>query len=128
MTSLQPDSRVMAELLKRGMSQGQRPYLTISSGSMRPLLVVGDEIQLEPVTIKDLLPGDIITVVAPVELLTHRFYGVYENDGCTWLVTRGDRFLLFDSAWHEAQLVGRVITRRRHKRRRLSLRDKKKQK
>ncbi len=95
MTSLQPDSRVMAELLKRGMSQGQRPYLTISSGSMRPLLVVGDEIQLEPVTIKDLLPGDIITVVAPVELLTHRFYGVYENDGCTWLVTRGDRFLLF---------------------------------
>ncbi len=104
---------VVAELLRDGMKRGQRPYLTITSGSMRPLLHIGDEVQLEPVYPAELQVGDIVTVVAPVTLLTHRFYGWIEREGENWLLTRGDRFLTFDSLWHPEHLVGRVFARRR---------------
>lgn len=51
---------VVADLLRDSMAQGQKPYLTITSGSMRPLLHVGDEVQLEPVTLADLNEGQFV--------------------------------------------------------------------
>lgn len=116
---------VLAELLRTSMAQGQRPYLTITSGSMRPLLQIEDEVQLEPVAFQELQPGDIITVAASGSLLTHRFWGHAkdEKNGESCLVTRGDRFLTFDTVWPPAYLVGRVVVRRRQKRWLLSLRE-----
>jgi hypothetical protein len=111
------DPSTVAELLRDGMKHGQRPYLTITSGSMRPLIHIGDEVQLEPVGPADLQVGDIITIVAPATLLTHRFYGWIEKDGQSWLLTRGDRYLNADSPWSAGLLVGRVIARRRQNQR-----------
>jgi len=113
---------VVAELLREAMKNGQRPYLTITSGSMRPLIHVGDEVQLEPVCPADLQMGDIITIVAPATLLTHRFYGWIEKGNQNWLLTRGDRFLTCDSPWSDEHLVGRVFARRHHNQR-LPLRE-----
>lgn len=106
---------VVADLLRDSMAQGQKPYLTITSGSMRPLLHVGDEVQLEPVTLADLNEGDIITIAAPAALLTHRFWGWVDKEGQRFMVTRGDRFLLPDSPWAPTHLVGRVLARRRQR-------------
>lgn len=109
---------VIADLLRTSMAQGQRPHLTITSGSMRPLLQIGDEVQLEPVAFHELQPGDIITLAAPESLMTHRFWAVKteqsESEVC--LITRGDRFLNFDSPWVKSLLIGKVVARRRHKR------------
>lgn len=113
----QLDITTVSELLRGGMKNGQRPYLTITSGSMRPLIHIGDEVQLEPVRLSDLQVGDIITIAAPATLLTHRFYGWVEKDDQRWLLTRGDRFLTSDSPWSDELLVGRVIARRRHNQR-----------
>lgn len=104
---------VVADLLRASMAQGQKPYLTITSGSMRPLLHVGDEVQIEPVALADLVEGDIITMAAPAALLTHRFWGWVDKEGQQFIVTRGDRFLLPDSPWDPRHLVGRVFIRRR---------------
>lgn len=109
---------VIADLLRTSMARGQRPHLKITSGSMRPLLQIGDEVQLEPVAYHELQPGDIITLAAPESLMTHRFWalktGTSESEVC--LITRGDRFLNFDSPWVQSLLVGKVVARRRHKR------------
>lgn len=113
----QLDPSTVGELLREGMKNGQRPYLKITSGSMRPLIHIGDEVQLEPVGPADIQAGDIITIVAPTTLLTHRFYGCIEKNGQSWLLTRGDRFLTSDSLWSAELLVGRVFARRRQNQR-----------
>lgn len=109
---------VVADLLRTSMAQGQRPHLIITSGSMRPLLQIGDEVQLEPVRPHELQQGDIITLVAPATLITHRFWAMKAeaNGSKACLVTRGDRFLTFDAPWQEDYLIGRVIARRRRQR------------
>lgn len=107
---------VIADLLRTSMAQGQRPYLTITSGSMRPLLQIGDEVQLEPVAYHELQPGDIVTLAAPESLMTHRFWAVKTGVSEACLITRGDRFLNFDSPWGQSLLIGKVVARRRHKR------------
>ena len=107
---------VLADLLRQGMSQGQRPFLVITSGSMRPLLRINDAVQLEPVTGEALCPGDLITIQDRNTLITHRFCGWWQGEGGQYLLTRGDRSLAMDAPWPPTLLVGRVVARRRQNR------------
>jgi hypothetical protein len=100
-------------MLQRSLAQGQKPYLQIRSGSMAPLLRPGDEIQLEPLSLERLQPGDLITLAGPGALLTHRFWGLLEREGQPYLLTRGDRTLAFDPPHPAGALLGRVTGRRR---------------
>ncbi len=99
-----------AAMLRQSLTQGQTPFLTVSSASMTPLLKTGDQIGLEPATLSQLQPGDIITLAPEGDLLTHRFWGLENGQ----LRTRGDRLLLFDPLWPADCLLGRVSVRRRN--------------
>lgn len=107
---------VLADLLRQGMARGQRPFLVITSGSMRPLLRVDDAVQLELVQGSELCPGDLLTLQDTTVLVTHRFCGWWLGEDGQYLVTRGDRSLVLDVPWRPSQLVGRVVARRRQNR------------
>lgn len=101
--------QLIADMVRQALAQGERPFLTISSPSMTPLLQIGDQVGLEPINASHLQIGDIITLEQDSHLLTHRFWGWDENGR---LQTRGDRSLTVDPPATPAQLLGRVIVRR----------------
>lgn len=108
-----PDLAVLTGLLNDGMVAGQIPFLRVTSGSMRPLLQVGDEVGLQSVTLGQLQPGDIVVLSDRDQILTHRFYGTQCAGALPVFLTRGDRVLRFDKVWTADQLLGRAVVRRR---------------
>lgn len=117
MTIPGPDMVTISGLLREGMVSGHMPFLRVSSGSMAPLLRVGDEIGLQAVRANHLRRGDIIAIADRNQILTHRFIGLRDMDGRRRILTRGDRALLADQPWTEDQLLGRVVARRRGRKR-----------
>jgi signal peptidase I len=108
------DNALLAELLKESMSKGIHPKLTINSNSMTPLLWCGDEILLEPITIDQIESGDLLTLTTESDLLTHRYWRRLVQEGQEFLITRGDRPLLFDAPVRPEQIIGRVCVRLRN--------------
>ena len=116
------DATLLAPLLRESLQKGQHPQLIITSNSMTPLLQRGDKIILEFVTIEQLQPGDILTLTTESHLQTHRYWGMEERAGTSYLLTCGDRPLSFDPLWPIGSLIGRVIARQR-KGKRMSLHE-----
>lgn len=96
-------------LVRQSLQAGTRPWLTVTSGSMRPLLQVGDEVEVAAVSLDDLLPGDVLVLDEGESFLTHRLRHIRDD----FLHTRGDRLLRFDPPFRTTQLVGRVTAVRR---------------
>lgn len=111
-----PNPALLTSLLRDGMHAGHMPYLRVSSGSMRPLLQVGDEVGLQPVTLEQLQPGDIVVMTDRDQILTHRFCTLKNTGRSPAFLTRGDRVLSYDKLWTADQLLGRVVARRRQDR------------
>jgi signal peptidase I len=107
---------ILAEMLRQSLQQGQTTRLTVSSNSMAPLLRQGDHIILEATTAERLVKGDIITLATASEMMTHRFCGEETITGQRYLLTRGDRPLLWDAPWPVEALIGRVNGRLRYHR------------
>jgi signal peptidase len=66
---------------------------TVLSGSMAPALEVGDVIVDQPVSARNLLPGDVITYPdpeTPGRLITHRAQSIRIDGGVADIVTKGD--------------------------------------
>ena len=103
------DMLVVISLLRQGLAEGHHPFLTVISGSMRPLLQIGDEIQIEPVQPDQLRLGELIVVANRETLVTHRLVAV----GGKGLVTQGDWAHKPDPPFAPEDLLGRVICRRR---------------
>lgn len=102
----------IAELLEESIRQNLIASITVSGGSMAPLLQDGDLIGVVAADTKELQSGQIITFRNPSDrqqLLTHRFIA----HGETFLLARGDRTLLFDPPLEAADVLGRVVWRRR---------------
>jgi signal peptidase I len=104
---------VLVGLLQDSLDAGQNPHLTIVSGSMAPLLRVGDQVILAHVSLADIAPGDVLILRGENLLFTHRLVTTLRHDGQRYWVTRGDRTLCYDPPWTDAQIVGRVCGRRR---------------
>jgi len=81
---------------------------------MSPLLRRGDKILLETITPEQLKSGDIITLVWPESLVTHRYWAREGEPPAQRLWTRGDRPLVFDKPWPPEALIGRVNGRSRN--------------
>lgn len=113
MTSAGLDTVTISEMLREGMRLGHMPFLTVTSGSMEPLLRVGDEVGLQPIRAHQLQSGDIVVIAGHDLVLTHRFMGLREANGHKVIVTRGDRVVSRDKPWAEDQLLARVVARRR---------------
>jgi signal peptidase I len=109
------DSSITTELLIQSLQEGARPFLTVTSNSMTPLIRQGDEIQLVLTNQQDLEVGDIIVVGDADGFLAHRYWSTFFSDGAGYLVLRGDRIKDFDSPYPANKLIGRVVARRRNK-------------
>jgi len=105
-----------AELIKEGLTQGKLPYATVTSDSMSPLLLRGDEVQIAPVNAAKLKPGNVILLVKPDGLLVHRYWQTHHLPEGNFFITRGDRLPEFDPPTLEDRLVGEIIVRRRDSR------------
>ncbi len=105
-------------MLRSGLKEGNKPSLTVSSDSMSPLLQRGDQIGLQQVEPALLKPGQIITFAyqnQPHDMVTHRFAGLIEVERDKKIVTWADRTLMFDKPSDLADIIGRVVWRRRNK-------------
>lgn len=112
----QVDPALLADLLRQAMDEGKFPYLTVISNSMAPLIKRGDQIRIGPATAESLQPGEIVVFLGPAQLITHRYWGYLSQSDQTSLVTKGDRPQHFDEPFHPANMVGRVLGRRRDQR------------
>ena len=63
---------VIAELYREALRKGQPLWFRVSSGSMHPLLRIGEEVYIEPATATDLQVGEIAAFETDAELVIHR--------------------------------------------------------
>jgi hypothetical protein len=110
------EKEIITEIVAQALKQGQRPFVTVSSKSMVPLLKVGDDIQLAPASVQDLTPGEIVVLETRDGLLAHRFLGLVSRQEMPIIVTKGDRLEKLDPPIFSDKLIGRVICRRRGRR------------
>jgi hypothetical protein len=94
---------VLAQLLRSGMPA----EIGAHGVSMRPLLLPGDRLLVEPIAAAQLRLGDVAVIDAPTGPFAHRVVGLSP------LVTRGDGASGNDPPIREEAVVGRVRAFRR---------------
>jgi hypothetical protein len=63
---------VIAELYREALRKGQPLWFRVSSGSMHPLLRIGEEVYIEPARAEDLQVGEIAAFETDAGLVIHR--------------------------------------------------------
>ncbi len=106
------NSSFNASVLRELISEGKRPFATVSSDSMAPLIRPGDQVQIAQIAAPELKPG-MIVLIAHDELVVHRYWKMAERDGQQFLITHGDRLRKIDKPSLEPDLIGQVVARRR---------------
>jgi signal peptidase I len=102
-------TKAVVEIIKEKIALGEEHSLTVTSGSMRPLLKAGDKVVVKGCLAQRLSRGDIIIYEAGHLLYAHRFlYKQISNQG-TWLVAKGDCRRSMDLPFQSEFLLGRVI-------------------
>jgi hypothetical protein len=105
------------DLLRGTLRQVPVAAITVMGDSMSPLLRRGDLIDLKPIELSRIAPGQIITFANPHDpgtLQTHRALAVQNGPAQRpFLLTRGDRVLHFDPLVPADHIIGRVIARQR---------------
>jgi hypothetical protein len=106
-----PLAGLRARHLLRGVRElaGERPVVaTVRGGSMAPLLVDGDRVEIAPARWP--LPGDLVAFEAGDErLVVHRLLGYRWAAGGIACVTQGDASPRPDPPVARALLLGRVV-------------------
>ncbi len=105
-------SSIVAALYIQALRQGLALWFTVVSGSMRPLLAVGNEIYIEPVQAHKLRLGDIAAFETPQGIVVHRIVQRRKSQTTIRLLQMADIDLYPN--WIEAHdVIGRVIAIRR---------------
>ncbi len=81
----------------------------VSGSCMSGVLSVGDELEVASISSDELCFGDIVVVKTFEKMITHRFYGIVELHGKTYLLTKGDAFRKPDPLWDTSGLLGIVV-------------------
>lgn len=82
-------------------------WLRVTSGSMAPLILPNDEVQIRPLA--QPVPGQIVVFETPLGLNTHRVLAVQGQQ----IYTQGDNAWQPDPPWAIGQLRGQVVAIRR---------------
>lgn len=103
--------RLAQSLLQANLSAEQPIRLRVTSGSMRPLLNVGDLVLVQPITFADLRRGDVVVFRRAETWITHRVAWLAPDAFFTW----GDCLPVCDLPNEPGALLGRVTTIERGK-------------
>jgi signal peptidase I len=107
-----PAAAALASLYIDALRQGQSLWFRVASGSMRPILQVGDEVRIEPATADKIRSGEIAAFETTNGLVIHRIVQRKQTETDVRLLEMSDVHL--HPNWVEAQtIVGRVILARR---------------
>ncbi|HVB73493.1 MAG TPA: hypothetical protein VNE38_08045 [Ktedonobacteraceae bacterium] len=108
-------SSVMASLYIQAVRQGQSTWFRVISGSMRPILQIGDAVYIQPATLDSLQVGEIAAFETPDGLVIHRVAHIRNTVSPAQFLEMGD--VLLRANWVDEQaLVGRVTEIRRGRR------------
>lgn len=109
------------DITKRGKSAVWEPPLygayVIVSGSMEPIIKVNDAIIIKRTDAVDISVGDVVTYKSvdpmfPNIMITHRVIDIFEENGVTKYITKGDNNATRDiSPITSDQIYGKVIMR-----------------
>lgn len=105
-------SSIVANLYMQALRQGQALWFTVASGSMRPLLAVGDDIYIEPACAHHLCIGDIAAFETPQGLMVHRIVQRRQQKTTIRLLQMAD-IDLYPGWIAEPDVIGRVVAIRR---------------
>lgn len=104
-------SRVIDSLYIEAIRQGQPTWFRVASGSMRPLIQIGDSVYIEP--LQAISVGDIAAFETPEGLVIHRIVRCETSATGTRYLEMGD--MQFSAHWFDEQaLVGKVTLVRRN--------------
>ncbi len=99
-------------LFVEALRQGQSQWFRVSSGSMLPLLKIGDAISIEPAQAHEIRVGEIAAFETEDGLVIHRIVAIQQRDGGIRLLQLPDVNLR--ASWiNESAVVGRVVAIRR---------------
>jgi signal peptidase I len=102
-------SGVANELIDAHFNAGNPIRFTISTSSMSPLLMPGDQIIVVPTSPETLRAGDLVLVRASGFWLAHRLIGKRIQNRKTRWITKGDNCSLADQIWSTDEMCG-IIT------------------
>jgi len=81
---------------------------TIEGTSMYPTLRAGDVVEIEPPSQETLKKGDLVIFQKQKRLICHRLVDLFEEDGETWIKTKGDTVEESDTPLALRQILGKV--------------------
>lgn len=102
------EQRIIAELYREALRKGQPLWFRVSSGSMHPLLRIGEEVYIEPAPAGELQVGEIAAFETSAGLVIHRIVQRHSNQGGVQLVEMSDTQLRAGAVESKA-VIGRVV-------------------
>ena len=107
---------IIAELYREALRKGQPLWFRVSSGSMHPLLRIGEEVYIEPATAGDLQIGEIAAFETSAGLVIHRIVQRHFDQHGVQLIEMSDVHLRAGPV-ESGAAIGRVVAIGRGKRR-----------
>jgi len=95
--------------LRQLLQDGCVVAVRTSGISMRPTLISGDTIIIQPTSWRDISPGEIIAFTSGEGVVAHRLIMVENRNGSIKLLTRGDAFYQDDPLISDDQVIGKVV-------------------
>lgn len=106
------DNAVIASLYIEAVRGGQPQWFRVISGSMHPLLRIGEEVRVEPAGAGQIAVGDIAAFETGEGLVIHRIVQRHQGEAGVQLVEMSDVHFRVGQVDAEA-VVGRVVAIRR---------------
>jgi hypothetical protein len=102
------DTGIIAGLYREAVRKGQPLWFRVASGSMHPLLRIGEQVYIEPTTARQLQIGEIAAFETEAGLVIHRIVQRHQENSDIQLVEMSDVHLRAGRVKSGA-VIGRVV-------------------
>lgn len=102
----QPEAR---QVLREALCRGESVLVRNAGVSMRPALLPGDFLCVEPLLLRRPKPGDLVLLAAGQDWIVHRLLGFEVREGAIMALTAGDASVQLDEPQPLDRLLGVVV-------------------
>ena len=110
-------THVYHDMVKEELGKGLAMRFRAQGGSMRPFIIAGDIVTVEPADARELRVGDVVLFQSGDLAVVHRMLYQYVRGGTAYLLTKGDSIPSPDRPVPQTRLLGRVTAIDRNGRR-----------